>query len=68
GQAFAQTNARRHRWIEEAGRQQRHVVRWGYRRLADLRVSATDPDASPMHHKKGTSRLSTLGVSYASKI
>ncbi len=33
----------------------------GYRRLADLRASAFDPDASPMHHKKkGASRLGYL--------
>ena len=55
---LAQKNARQHRWICEAGRQQREVVRWGYRRMADLRVSTTDPDASPMHQKKrSTSRL-----------
>ncbi len=57
-QALAQTNARQHRWIAEAGRQERGVVRWGYKRMADLRVSTTDPDASPMHQKKrSTSRL-----------
>jgi transposase len=57
--ALVQKNARQHRWISEAGRQHREVVRWGYRRMADLRVSTTDPDASPMHHKNkgGTSRL-----------
>src|SRR5918994_5280925 len=56
--ALAQKNARQHRWISEAGRQHREVVRWGYRRMADLRVSTTDPDASPMQHKnKSTSRL-----------
>jgi transposase len=55
---LAQRNARQHCWIAEAGRQQREVVRWGYRRTADLRVSTTDPDASPMQCKnKGTSRL-----------
>ena len=54
-------NARQHRWIAEAGRQQREVVRWGYRRMADLRASATDPDASPMQCKnKGASRLGYL--------
>ena len=59
--ALAQKNARQHRWISKAGRQQREVVRWGYRRMADLRVSTTDPDASPMQHKnKGTSRLGYL--------
>ena len=35
-EALAEANARQHRWIEEAGRQQREVVRWGYRRIADL--------------------------------
>ncbi len=54
-------NAGRHRWIANSGRQQREVVRWGYRRMADLRMSATDPDASPMHHKKkGAARLGYL--------
>jgi transposase len=58
GEALAEANACKHRWIEEAGRQQREVVRWGYRRLADLRMSTTDPDASLMQCKnKGTSRL-----------
>jgi hypothetical protein len=36
-------------------------VRWGYKRMADLRVSTTDPDASPMHQKnKSASRLGYL--------
>ena len=57
-QALARTNARQHRWIAENGRQEREVVRWGYERMADLRVSTTDPDASPMHQKKkGASKL-----------
>ena len=62
GRALWEANAKRHRWIEEAGRQQREVVRWGYRRLADLRASTTDPDASPMQRKKnkGASRLGYL--------
>jgi DDE family transposase/transposase-like protein DUF772 len=51
-------NARQHRWIAQGGHQKREVVRWGYRRIADLRMSTTDPDASPMQCKsKGTSRL-----------
>ncbi len=56
---LARTNVGRHRWIAENGRQERGVVRWGYKRMADLRVSTTDPDASPMHQKKkgGSSRL-----------
>jgi len=55
---LAHKNAHQHRWIGQAGRQKRDAVRWGYRRMADLRMSTTDPDASPMQHKnKGTSRL-----------
>src|SRR5918997_1451254 len=55
---LAHRNARQHRWIAQAGHQKREVVRWGYRRLADLRASTTDPDASPMQGKnKGASRL-----------
>ncbi len=33
------------------------MARWGYKRMADLRVSTTDPDASPMHQKKRGSSL-----------
>ena len=59
--ALTRTNALRHRWIEKAGRQERESVRWGYTRMADLRVSTTDPDASPMHNKnKGSGRLGYL--------
>ena len=53
--ALAQTNARQHRWIAGAGRQERAVGRWGYKRMEDMRVSTTDPDASPMHQKNKTS-------------
>jgi transposase len=61
GQALSEANARQHRWLAGAGRQQREVVRWGYSRLADLQASATDPDASPMQcKKKGASRLGYL--------
>jgi transposase len=57
-QALARTNTRQHRWIEKNGRQERELVRWGYEQMADLRVSTTDPDASPMHQKKkGASKL-----------
>jgi len=57
-QALAQANALRHSWIAKNGRQERESLRWGYQRMADLRVSTTDPDASPMHQKnKGASRL-----------
>ena len=60
-QALARQNALKHRWIEKNGRQERESVRWGYKRLADMRVSTTDPDASPMHQKKNKSsgRLGT---------
>jgi transposase len=61
GRALSEANAKRHRWIARAGRQQREVVRWGYRRLADLRASATDPDASPMQRKKNKGAASRLG-------
>ena len=40
-------NAARHDWVAEAGRQQREV-RGVYQRTADLRISTTDPDATPM--------------------
>jgi hypothetical protein len=60
-QALLEANTRQHRWIAQAGRQQREVVRWGYTRMADLRASVTDPDASPMQcKKKGASRLGYL--------
>ena len=32
---LAQKNAGRHRWIAQNGRQERGVVRWGYKRMAD---------------------------------
>ena len=58
---LAQTNARQHRWIAGAGRQERDSARWGYTRMADMRVSTTDPDASPMHQKnKRSGRLGYL--------
>jgi transposase len=60
-QELARTNAGAHRWIAEAGHQERGVVRWGYKRMADLRMSTTEPDASPMHQKKqSASRLGYL--------
>jgi transposase len=49
--ALARKNAEIHRWIEKAGRQERAVARWGYTRLADLMVSTTDAEASPMYQK-----------------
>src|SRR5215217_1590875 len=40
-------------WISRAGRQEREVKGVWYRRTADLLVSETDPDASPMKRKGG---------------
>jgi transposase len=46
------THATRHDWIAQEGRQQREV-RGVYQRTADLRISTTDPDATPMRLKGG---------------
>jgi transposase len=68
GRELARKNADRHRWIAGAGRQERGVARWGYKRMADLMVSTTDPDASPKHQKKrstssgGSAPLARLDV------
>lgn len=45
--------AQRHDWLGQAGRPDRSVIRGGYRRTADFRASATDPDASLMRHRDG---------------
>jgi len=50
------TNAARHDWIAEEGRPQREV-RGVYQRTADLRISTTDPDATPMRLKGGGTHL-----------
>jgi hypothetical protein len=50
---LARTNAPRHRWIENNGRQEREAVRWGYRKMADLRVSTTDPERLPHAPEEG---------------
>jgi transposase len=44
-------NAARSDWIAKAGRQDREVKGNFYRRKADLFLSKTDPDASPMKRK-----------------
>ena len=49
---MAATTATRHDWIAQAGRQQREVA-GKYQRTADLRISTTDPDATPMRLKGG---------------
>jgi hypothetical protein len=51
--ALAQRNEERHDWIEQEGAQDRHVTSRGYHRMADLRVSTTDPDATLMPTKDG---------------
>jgi transposase len=51
---LSQQNAARHAWIEEHGAQNRSVTGRCYQRLADLRVSTTDPDATIMLHKDGS--------------
>src|SRR5262249_3869475 len=48
--------AARHDWIAQEGRQQREV-RGQYQRTADLRVSTTDPDTTPMRLKGGGTHL-----------
>jgi hypothetical protein len=50
-------NAQKSDWISRNGEQERTIVRHRYRRKSDYRVSRTDPDASFMQQKKGTSRL-----------
>src|SRR4029077_1472066 len=50
------TNGARHDWIAQAGRQQR-AIHGAYQRTADFRISATDPDATPMRLKGGGTHL-----------
>jgi len=51
---LSQRNSGRHDWIEELGAQNRSVTGRGSQRIADLRVSTTDPDATIMLHKDGS--------------
>ena len=55
-EALAEDNAARHDWIAEEGRPQREV-RGYYQRTSDLRISTTDPDATPMRLKGGGTHL-----------
>jgi transposase len=50
------TNAARHDWIAQEGRQRRDV-HGRYQRTADVRISTTDPDATPMRRKGGGTHL-----------
>ncbi len=45
---LAVINAQRHDWIEEGGQPNREETHGSYRRVADYRVSTTDPDATIM--------------------
>lgn len=51
---LSQQNAARHDWIEQLGAQDRSATSRGYQRIADLRVSTTDPDATLMETKHGS--------------
>jgi transposase len=50
-EAVAVANTHRHDWIAEAGRPNRQETHGSYRRVADYRVSTTDPDATIMPTK-----------------
>lgn len=53
---LATDNAARHDWIAEQGGQQREV-HGSYQRTSDIRISMTDPDATPMRLKGGGTHL-----------
>jgi transposase len=55
-QELAEANAARHDWIAEEGRPQREV-HGRYQRTADVRISTTDPDATPLRLKGGGTHL-----------
>jgi transposase len=50
-------NAKREDWISREGRPDRTILRNHYRRRSDYELSTTDPDASLMQHKRGSTRL-----------
>lgn len=50
-ETLAAANTQRHDWIARAGEPNREEVRGSYRRIADFRVSTTDPDATMMPTK-----------------
>jgi len=52
-EALAQHNEERHDWTLQLGAQDRSVAGRCYQRMADLRVSTTDPDATLMLTKHG---------------
>ena len=53
---LAEANATRHDWIAQEGRQRREV-HGVYQRVADFRISTTDPDATPLRLKGGGTHL-----------
>jgi transposase len=53
---LATANATRHEWIAQDGQQQREV-HGVYQRVADFRISTTDPDATPLRLKGGGTHL-----------
>jgi transposase len=55
-QKLAEANAARHDWIAEEGHPQREVHGL-YQRTADVRISTTDPDATPLRLKGGGTHL-----------
>jgi hypothetical protein len=55
-QELAEANAARHDWIAQAGRPQRDVHGL-HQRTADVRISTTDPDATPLRLKGGGTHL-----------
>ena len=65
-EALAQQNEERHDWIEHLGEQDRSVTGRNYQRVADLRVSTTDPDASMMLTKGGSHHSECVGGSLGS--
>lgn len=50
---LTQQNEERHDWIERQGRPNREVTHGSYQRVADFRISTTDPDATIMPTKGG---------------
>jgi len=48
---LGQQNEERHDWIERQGQPDREVTRGSYQRVADFRISTTDPDATIMPTK-----------------
>ena len=48
---LTQQNEERHDWVERQGRPDREVTHGSYQRIADFRISTTDPDATIMPTK-----------------